>query len=789
MARTLTIKAQNMLTDQNVKTEFTFLVNSVDYTSSVINWQMTYDRNFGAASAQFTLENNGGKYGDGGSSEISIGDTIELKEKFTGDTFTYKKFYGLVKQRSIIKSDTSQTINLICLDYISTLQYLDIDYEREGTKVEIIEETLTPNYLSAPNQSLSQVFDFANDQIATVPEPVILIKNKDNDNEDPQYDGFEITYSTGQLRLGFPLNALDNYDIIARSYYFYTQGVYIEDILESILIQEDGYGKFLFNESTAQAVIDTHLTSTYLAETGNSTDTLIPNFSTSTIIIKTQLSSAVTVADTSISVNDTTGFPTSGSGNINGDTFTWTGKTTTTLTGVPTTGSNALKAHNIASYVEYSADYTAGQVWYLRYSNIQTTLTTSDFTITGGTFNYFDERQGRILLSSAIAITASVTCNNNYSFRTLQATGIELNNIKFRSREVKNRFDAINKLREYLAPNYIIRTIGDNKIWASYLYQKTREDYTLELMSNLNYLEDEEIYTRVIMYGKHNNPTNLVFQDGVDFIAGGESYKAIATNSQLGYLRESGNYYVYSSFIGHTSSSAAQSSTTKWPTTIANDSSVGQVAWTNLDNVKFDDATFATVSMYVGLGQIITNYLKTTNFNFSIPSDSTISGIVVGIKKKTAGSPAHMKDYKVHLVINNSIVTTENKASTEFWPSAYDSGFEYTYYGTSSSIWGETLTPAIVNSSTFGVAISAENVRRLSCASYIDTVVMTITYSIEASTPDTNYNIGKITANTIKPIVYVNNVPIDNTSHQIVSQSVVIEVTTKTEKTTEGGGK
>jgi hypothetical protein len=49
--------------------------------------------------------------------------------------------------------------------------------------------------------------------------------------------------------------------------------------------------------------------------------------------------------------------------------------------------------------------------------------------------------------------------------------------------------------------------------------------------------------------------------------------------------------------------------------------------------------------------------------------------------------------------------------------------------------------------------------------------------------------IGKITANTIKPIVYINSVPINNTSQLISAQQLLLEVKTKTTNVTEGGGK
>lgn len=549
MARVLTSVIQNQLSSADVKAQFIFKLNSVDYTDYLISSQLEYSKEFGSASATFTLNNNNGLFGEGGANKIEVGDVVEFSEKFRGDVTEFKRFYGIVNQRSITKSADTRQIALVCLDYISVLQFLDIDLVVEGTKVEITEETLTPNYLVSPNDNLAQLFDFANDSLADNPLPVILIKNKGTAEEDPQSDGFEIYYDVGQMKLGYPLNAKYNYDVIARSYYCYTKGKYAEDILEEIFTEPDGYGVYLFGETSAADVITNHLTETFLNVEAKSEDVMIPNYTSSTIVIDTTLTSAVIAGATSIAVTSTTGFPASGTGSINGDTFSWSSKDTTHLYGIPATGSYSLNAHSNGSYVEYSASYSAGQVWYLTYSNLITNLTSGDFTIPGGTFNYLDKRLGRIILVAPISTATVVTCNSNYSFKTLQATEVELNKISFRSRELQNRLEAINKLRKYLAPNYIIRTIGDNKIWASYLYQKTTEDYTLQLPTGINYLEDEDLYTRVIFWAKNKNPTNLMFSSGVDFVTTAESYKGTASNSEITLLREEGNYYVYGMLI------------------------------------------------------------------------------------------------------------------------------------------------------------------------------------------------------------------------------------------------
>ncbi len=68
------------------------------------------------------------------------------------------------------------------------------------------------------------------------------------------------------------------------------------------------------------------------------------------------ITSALAGGETTINVDDTTGWSSSGTGIIldstnNNDVFTWTGKTATTLTGVAGTGGNAVLAHNAGALI------------------------------------------------------------------------------------------------------------------------------------------------------------------------------------------------------------------------------------------------------------------------------------------------------------------------------------------------------------------------------------------------------------------------------------------------------
>ncbi len=554
MSIPLTSAINTQINNKRIVMNYTFNINGEDRSDYLINWEVSTDRNFGSASANFRLNNTGGLFGDGGLYKINVGDVVELIETFEGDPTQFKRFYGIVEQRSIDKTAEGRQIQLTCLDYIAILQKTDIDADIEGTKVEVTEETLTPQYLPAPNSSLASIYNFANDALAQEPPPLIVIRPKEGTElvgETPQFDGFDVKYSQGQVVLGTPLNANDNYNVVATSYWFYTMGVFVEDVLETILTTPDGYGNYMFGEASAQAVIDNHLKTTFSALRTTTVDTLTPNSTTSNIIIRTTISSAVTAGATSIDVVSTSGFPTSGSATLNGDAFTWTGKTATTLTGIPSSGSNSLSAHPSGANVKYESTFAAGRVWYFTYSNITSTLSSSEFTgiPSGTTVDYIDYRYGRIILSQAISTSTIITHVGDYTMKTLQASGIELNRIKFNSREIPNRLEAINKLRSYVNPNYIVRTEGDNKIWASYLSQKVTADYTLKLAQQITYLEDEDLYTRVKFYVKNINPLNIMYNDGVQFASTGQTYKSTATQTELQYEKEDGNFWVYKTTI------------------------------------------------------------------------------------------------------------------------------------------------------------------------------------------------------------------------------------------------
>ncbi len=158
------------------------------------------------------------------------------------------------------------------------------------------------------------------------------------------------------------------------------------------------------------------------------------------------------------------------------------------------------------------------------------------------------------------------------------------------------------------------------------------------------------------------------------------------------------------------------------PGTNIEDSSVGTVSWSHLDNDQTSDDKYATSQGNMNDGEA-TVYLKATNFGFSIPTGATINGISVNIERK-AGDTGFF-DNAIRIVKGGTIGTTD-KSSAGVWPDNDDTAA----YGGTSDLWGETWADTDINSADFGFAISAKKVGGIKNEKpSIDWINITVTYT------------------------------------------------------------
>jgi hypothetical protein len=125
--------------------------------------------------------------------------------------------------------------------------------------------------------------------------------------------------------------------------------------------------------------------------------------------------------------------------------------------------------------------------------------------------------------------------------------------------------------------------------------------------------------------------------------------------------------------------------------------------WGTPANVSASDDVYSVASNSFSPAK--TNYLKVTNFGFTVPSNAIINGIMFEVEKNEAWSAgSHATDNEVKVVKSDGSIGTQNNAITSPTWSSVDT---YSQYGSSSDLWGETWTAADVNSSNFGMVLSA----------------------------------------------------------------------------------
>ncbi|MDR6843819.1 HYR domain-containing protein [Flavobacterium granuli] len=144
----------------------------------------------------------------------------------------------------------------------------------------------------------------------------------------------------------------------------------------------------------------------------------------------------------------------------------------------------------------------------------------------------------------------------------------------------------------------------------------------------------------------------------------------------------------------------------KDPGTGASATGTGTV-WANPTRVVLDDASYSTASTTALGGNILTNSLHATNFDFSaIPNSATILGIEVTINRfSSVDTPSdNVKDNIVSL-LKAGVATGSNYAvTTTNWPIANTTVVSY---GGALDLWGTTWTPAEIKAINFGVALTA----------------------------------------------------------------------------------
>jgi hypothetical protein len=316
-----------------------------------------------------------------------------------------------------------------------------------------------------------------------------------------------------------------------------------------------------------------------------------------------------------------------------------------------------------------------------------------------------------------------------------------------------NRVNALGENGEYntcdnvldyeLTNNNLTFDLGEEEMFLEWTYD---EDNTLpfftidkkgcEYYFTQNIIDDSNNITELIM----NIPNGFSYSDGVlskdDF-----SLKLLdAINLQgINIIEDNGTLV----FTGENITRLDPTVGFNDAGTIVNDASAGSKAWSNPDNAKTSNNVYATNTWTEEMGT--SNYLKSTNFGFSLPSYDYrihIVGINVTVERGYGGSDMEFNDNTVKLVVDG-VILGDNRAKAGNWGSADT----IQTYGNQSDTWGIALDRDNITATDFGFVINGDQDSDFADGdATIDHVQMAVTYTdyswiyqnIEASSLFTN---------------------------------------------------
>ena len=161
----------------------------------------------------------------------------------------------------------------------------------------------------------------------------------------------------------------------------------------------------------------------------------------------------------------------------------------------------------------------------------------------------------------------------------------------------------------------------------------------------------------------------------------------------------------------------------------------GTITWTNPTYATSSDNYRATAALAKG---VISYYLQVTGFNFNIPTNARIDGIVVEVERSIAETTTYTKDNSIKIIQGGAISGNEYADTATDWP--INSGDAYATYGGSSDLWGLSWTAADINSSNFGVAVQAKNTKvnaAFKNTAQVDHIRITVYYILPTMTVGT----------------------------------------------------
>ncbi len=135
--------------------------------------------------------------------------------------------------------------------------------------------------------------------------------------------------------------------------------------------------------------------------------------------------------------------------------------------------------------------------------------------------------------------------------------------------------------------------------------------------------------------------------------------------------------------------------------TISSVGGAGTRVWSAPQQALFNDGLRAAVSSLLPGER--SQELRAVGFKLAVPANATITGVQLTLNR-AASVPQRLRDASVRLWLPGA-PSAKELARPGFWPAADGT----VTYGGEGELWGEPLTPAVVNDPSFGASISVQH--------------------------------------------------------------------------------
>ncbi|SCY35094.1 PKD-like domain-containing protein [Flavobacterium caeni] len=155
--------------------------------------------------------------------------------------------------------------------------------------------------------------------------------------------------------------------------------------------------------------------------------------------------------------------------------------------------------------------------------------------------------------------------------------------------------------------------------------------------------------------------------------------------------------------------------------------------WSFANRIEADDFNYSTCGLN---SNSLSEYLRGTQYGFTIPAGATINGIVLRIMRQSSstGGGNSIDDVSVRLM-KNGVAVGNNYANGADWPGTMTGQ----NYGGAADLWGTTWTPAEINAGNFGaeLRVEAEGSNRTASVDFMQiTVYYTSVPTVTGFTPN-----------------------------------------------------